>query len=64
MKIVKYKGMKVKVLRKLTEQEKQKRAHLNNPDAGDYYEVEAVSKVLGTTRFIVWEGKLTDENIK
>ena len=52
-KIVKYDGMMVKVLRKLTEQEKQKRAHLNNPDAGDYYEVEITSKELGPSRFIV-----------
>ena len=57
-KVVSYKGMPVKVLRKLTEQEKQERAHLNNPDAGDYYEVEATSKALGTTKFIVWEGRL------
>lgn len=59
-KTVKYKNMTVKVLRKLTEQEKQKRAHLNNPDAGDYYEVEATSKALGTDKFIVWEARLRD----
>lgn len=59
--IVKYKGMTVKVLRKLSEYEKQKRSHLNNPDAGDYYEVETtkVSKEIGgTLGFIVWEAKL------
>ncbi len=59
-KIVKYKGITVKVLRKLTEQEKQKRAHLNNPDAGDYYEVETTSKEVGPSKFIVWEARLRD----
>jgi len=59
-KIMKYKGMKVKVLRKLTEQEKQRRAYAANPDAGDYYEVEATSKELGTSKYIVWEARLRD----
>lgn len=59
-KIVKYNGMTVKVLRKLTEQEKQGRAHLNNPDAGDYYEVETTAKEIGSSKFIVWETRLRD----
>jgi hypothetical protein len=59
-KTVKYNGMTVKVIRKLTEEEKQKRAYINNPNAGDYYEVEATSKVLGTSKFIVWEARLYD----
>lgn len=58
-KVVMYDGFPVRVLRKLTKQEKQKRAHLNNPDAGDYYEVEATSKALGTSRYIAWERDLT-----
>lgn len=57
---VKYDGIPVKVLRKLTEQEKRSRAYAINPDAGDYYEVEATSKVLGTAKFIVWEARLVD----
>ncbi len=60
--VVKYNGMLVTVLRKLTEQEKQERAYAANPDAGDYYEVEAASKALGTYKYIVWEAKL--ERIK
>lgn len=58
--IVKWDGMKVKVIRKLTEQEKKNRAYAANPNAGDYYEVEKYSTELGKSTYIVWENRLRD----
>lgn len=52
--------MRVKIVKKLTEAEKKAQAGKINPNAGDYYEVEHSSTALGTSRWIVWEGRLKD----
>ena len=52
--------MRVKIVKKLTEAEKKAQAGKINPNAGDYYEVEYSSTALGTSRWIVWEGRLKD----
>lgn len=43
-----------KIVRKLTDKEKQDRAFLANPDAGDYYEVEKEDG----NKTIVWDAKI------
>lgn len=48
------------VVRKLSDQEKQDRAFLANPNAGDYYEVE-YGKDGNRSKSIVWEGKLKEQ---
>lgn len=48
---------KGKIIRKLSEQEKQDRAALNNPNAGDYYEIEAGSGDFAS-KFVVWEARI------
>lgn len=47
---------KGKVIRKLSDKEKKDRAAINNPDAGDYYEVETPGPYGGKN--IVWEGRI------
>lgn len=48
---------KGKIVRKISEKEKQDRADLNNPNAGDYYEVEIGSGDFAS-KSIVWEGRI------
>lgn len=48
---------KGRIIRKISEKEKQDRADLNNPNAGDYYEVETGSGDF-VSKSIVWEGRI------
>lgn len=49
-----------KIVRKLTDKEKQDRAFLANPDAGDYYEVEKEDGY----KTIVWDAKIKPSDAK
>lgn len=49
-----------KIVRKLTDKEKQDRAFLANPDAGDYYEVEKEDG----HKTIVWDAKIKPSDTK
>lgn len=54
---------KGRIIRKISEKEKQDRADLNNPNAGDYYEVEIGSGDF-VSKSIVWEGRLKHTDTK
>ena len=55
--------LKGKIIRKISDKEKEDRAGIANPNAGDYYEVEYGSGNF-KDKTIVWEGKIEPKTIK